>query len=116
VIRKAVAATFIDGKNRKISFILIVKNMLAKTKPNTLYFLIISVCYLFQYYQSGLIYQSVNKNYTIFIKLSENHHQKYLLIRDCFTTFFKLTISCFFSFCLSGRFLSNTGLSDKEIL
>lgn len=54
--------------------------MLAKTKPNALYFLIISVCYLFQYYRSGLIYQFVNKNHAVSVKLSENHHQKYLLI------------------------------------
>lgn len=78
MIRKAVAATFIDGENRKISFILIVKNMLAKTKPNPLYFLIISVCYLFQCQQLGLIYQFVNKTHAVSVKLSENHHQKYL--------------------------------------
>jgi len=78
VIRKAVAATFIDGENRKISFTLIVNNMMTETNSDPLYSLIISVCYLFQWYQSDLIYQFVNRNRAVFIKLSENHHQKYL--------------------------------------
>lgn len=96
MIRKAVAATFSDSEFRKISFILIVKNMLAKTKPNALYFLIISVCYLFQYYRSGLIYPFVNKSHAVSVKLSENHHQKYLPVLRLFRhTFLKeLTSIC----------------------
>lgn len=96
MIRKAVAATFIDSENRKILFILIVKDMLVKTKLNPLYFLIISGCYLFQCQQSGLIYQFVNKTHAVSVKLSENHHQKYLPVFRLFRhTFLKeLTSIC----------------------